>query len=127
MFDNLSDDALLNALDKERQKFTASDQGAMRQMVEALIARKVYPAETPEGNPNDIYSMVSGWGARWHEWRGPFECPHCKADLRDHRTGPPFKREVGHYDMGRDRTTGFSCPDCKENLHATLSLESAPS
>jgi len=46
--------------------------------LEALIARKVYPAETPEGNPNDIYSMVSGWGARWHEWRGPFECPHCK-------------------------------------------------
>src|SRR5574340_130842 len=63
------------------------------------------PAETVEGNPNSVWSMVGGWGARWHEWRPPFECPHCKADLRDHRTGPPFKREVGRYDMARDRTT----------------------
>lgn len=123
MFDDLSNDNLLDALDKERRKFTESDKAVMHALVDELIARKVYPSETVEGNPNDVYSMVSGWGARWHEWNGLLACPHCKADLRDHRTGPPFKREIGRYNMGRDRTEGYYCPDCKENIHATLSLE----
>ena len=117
-FDDLSNDALLDALDEEREKFTKSDLARMGTMVGELIRRGVYPAETVEGNPNNVLTMVSGWGARWHEWREPLTCPHCKTDLRDHRTGPPFKREIGHYDRNRDRTTSFSCPDCGNDIRA---------
>lgn len=118
LIDDLSDDDLLDELDDERQKFTAADSNVMRRMVDELIRRGVYPAETVEGNPNNVFTMVEGYGAYWHVWRPPFECPHCKADLRDHRTGPPFKREVGMYDDVKDCTTGFICPDCKVNLSA---------
>lgn len=45
-------------------------------------------------------------------WREPLACPHCKADLRDHVNGPPFKREIGQYDRDRDRTVAWVCPDC---------------
>jgi len=96
-FPRLSDEALLDALDTERRKFTTSDAALMRRMADELI---------------------SGWGARWHVWREPLQCPHCKADLRDHRTGPPFKREIGQYDMDEDRTVAFICPDCGLDLSA---------
>jgi hypothetical protein len=114
MFDHLDNEGLLAALDAERRRFTESDKARMKTMIDELIERCVYPKETVQGNPSSVYTMVDGWGARWHEWRGPFECPHCKADLRDHRTGPPFKREIGHVDERLDRCTGFSCPDCKK-------------
>jgi predicted RNA-binding Zn-ribbon protein involved in translation (DUF1610 family) len=125
MYEDYSDNTLLDALDHERKKYPANET-VMREMVVTLIARGVYPSETVEANPNDVWTMVSGWGARWHEWRPSFTCPHCKADLRDHRLGPPFKREIGRYSRGRDETTGFTCPDCKENLTASLSLDSGP-
>lgn len=110
-FKHLSDDELLTELDKERQKFTKSDEAVMSAMIAELIARGVYPAETPVGNPNTVKAMVGGWGARWHEWDGIQDCPHCKADLRDHRTGAPFSRKVGLY--GNDRTYAYRCPECK--------------
>lgn len=116
-------DELLAALDAERlpkrepnQPLRERDEALYRGMIDELIRRGIYPKETIEGNHNTVYEMVDGWGARWYLWRGALECPHCKADLRDQRTGPPFKREIGMYDRGLDRTTHFACPDCKKKL-----------
>lgn len=117
-FDNLSDSELLDYLDAERRKFDEADDNLKLQMVKELIKRGVYPAETVPGNPNTVSTMVNGYGAKWHEWRPPFACPHCGADLRDHETGPPYKREIGMYSDELDCTTGFICPDCKVNLRA---------
>jgi hypothetical protein len=110
---NITDDELLEALKDERELFTRSSKAVMKVMIDELIRRKVYPANTPEGNPNDIYTMVSGWGAYWHIWKGTLECPHCKADLRDHKMGPPGLRQIGMVDRGLDRITHWVCPDCK--------------
>jgi transposase-like protein len=48
-------------------------------------------------------------------------CPHCNADLQ----GEPipkeqqesygathFSRKIGLYDLGKDRTVKYKCPDC---------------
>jgi hypothetical protein len=123
-------EVLLRMLDEERSGLDENrhhrepDKAKMRQMIDALIARGVYPAKTVEGNPNDVYSMVDGWGARWFEWKGTLTCGHCGTDLRDHRLGPPFKREMGHYDRGTDRTQWFECPDCKNNIQSAVRLDS---
>jgi hypothetical protein len=106
-------DQLLQALNDERELFTKSNKEVMRVMIDELIRRKVYPETTPEENPNDVYRMVSGWGAYWHIWKGILECPHCKADLRDHKMGPPGLRQIGMVDRGRDTVTHWVCPDCK--------------
>lgn len=110
-YSEMNDEQLLTALDEERQKFTKSDKQMMGGMIAELQRRGVYPAETVEGNPNTVEVMVLCWGARWHQWRGLQTCPHCAADLRDHRVGPPFSRKVGLY--GRDRTYAYQCPDCQ--------------
>ena len=118
-FDN---EVLLDMLDEERsgldakRHFREPDRAKMEALIAQLITRGVYPAETVPGNPNTVYAMVRGWGARWFQWAEPLSCPHCKADLRDHVTGAPFKREIGHYSRERDMTTGFTCPDCKGSL-----------
>jgi hypothetical protein len=114
-FETLTNDGLLDALDAERRKFTTSDKAVMRSMIAELIVRSVYPKETREGNPNTVEQMVLGWGARWFEWKGQMECPHCKADLRA-PVGPPFKREIGVCDRGRDVTLYYKCPDCWETF-----------
>jgi hypothetical protein len=108
-----TNDELLEALKDERELFTRSNKEIMKIMIDELIRRKVYPENTPEGNRNDVYTMVSGWGAYWHIWSGTLECPHCKADLRDQRVGPPFIRQIGISDLNRDRVTMWQCPDCK--------------
>lgn len=46
------------------------------------------------------------------KWAEPLLCPHCKNDLRDHKAGPPFKREIAQYSRERDMTVGYQCPDC---------------
>jgi hypothetical protein len=118
MFDDFDDSALLDALDEERGKFDRADRIRMMHMVTELIARGVYPTETVPGNPNTVSTMVDGYGARWFLWREPLRCPHCGADLREHVTGPPYKREIAMYDQEADVTTGFFCPDCQLNLRA---------
>jgi hypothetical protein len=118
MFEQLDNEALLSALTTERSAFTRSDPLLLRLMIEELIRRKVYPTDTVEGNPNSVVTMVEGWGARWHEWRPPFECQHCHCDLRDYRTGPPFKREIAVTDFVRDHTVDYRCPDCDVSLLA---------
>jgi hypothetical protein len=108
-----SDETLLQMLDVERGKFTQSDSDKIKYYIDTLIERGVYPKETVEGNPNDVYAMVSGWGAYWHIWKGTLECPLCKADLRDHKMGPPGLRQIGMVDRGQDRVTHWVCPDCR--------------
>lgn len=110
---DVSDETLLQMLDVERGKFTKSDSDKIKYYIDTLIERGVYPKETVEGNPNDVYTMVSGWGAYWHVWEGILECPFCEADLRDSKSGPPFLRQIGISDRGQDRITAWQCPDCK--------------
>ena len=62
-FTTTTDSELLEALKVERELFTQSRDVVMKVMTDELIRRKVYPENTPEGNPNDVYAMVSGWGA----------------------------------------------------------------
>lgn len=109
----VTDDELLEALKDERELFSRSSEAVMKVMIDELVRRKVYPETMPEGNHNDVYAMVSGWGAYWHIYRGTIECPHCKADLRDSKIGPPFLRQIGISDRDLDRITGWQCPDCK--------------
>ena len=110
---DISDDQLLDFLRAERDLFALSDNRIKHLFVDELIRRKVYPKETVEGNPNDVFTMVEGWGAYWHVWKGTLECPHCKADLRDHKMGPPGVRQIGMVDRGMDKITHWVCPDCK--------------
>ncbi len=58
--------------------------------------------------------MAEFWGEDWAIFKGPLECPHCHADLRDHENGPPFKREIG-IDIN-DRIAYWRCPDCSQNF-----------
>ncbi len=61
----------------------------------------------------DFSTMVSSYGARWFEYESPHKCKNCGSDLRDHSTGPPFKREIGEYSYDLDRTIRVVCPDCR--------------
>jgi len=82
-------------------------------IIDELVARGVYKPTPTATTREEFGKMVSGWGARWHEWTtagGPLECPSCKADLRDYKAGPPFKRVIGL--SNRDRIHTWQCPDC---------------
>ena len=111
-----SDLEILEELDAERSKFTTSDDVVLNSLIEELIKRGVYPAETIEGNPNTIFQMVEGWGPYWFTWdhaeKGTLTCPHCKKDLRDLRCGPPFLTVIGMVDRDRVRITYWQCPEC---------------
>lgn len=107
-------ETLLKVLKEERGKFTKSNATHIGLLIEALIEKGEYPAETQEGNPNSVRSMVNGWGAYWHRWSGTLECPHCKSDLRDREVGPPFMRAIGH--TVNDRIVHYTCPDCEEKI-----------
>jgi rubredoxin len=78
-----------------------------------LTERGIYPTETVEGNPNSVYEMVKGWGPRWFEWKGLFNCPHCGAELRDLVHGPPFKLEFAIIE--RDRVVRWECRVCSKS------------
>lgn len=101
----MTNDELLEALHNEQFPAVTDDKGYLvayeppdnekiMKMIGELIDCGVYPSDTVKDNPNTILAMVKGWGVRWHEWEEPFECPHCKVDLRDQRAEPPFKREI---------------------------------
>lgn len=126
MFQSVDNEGLLRAIDNERlppiqrnpetgkiEKLPEPDDDKLRQLIDEAVRRGIYPRDTHPSNPNDVYSMVRGYGARWFEWSGPLECPHCHTDLRAEE-GPPFKREIGISE--NDRCTGFICPDCKKDL-----------
>lgn len=108
---------LLDRLDEERRRFSNADDAVMRSLVEELVRRFEY--REPIGTPHEVRPFVPlesilkavwGYGARWHRFAEPLACPHCKADLRDHESGPPFKLEVGH--VQNDAVTEWSCPSC---------------
>ena len=111
----------LRALTKEREKFTQSDKVKMQKLVDDLVEMGEYPNDviTKLRSGMTPLTMVEGWGANWHKYTGTLNCPHCNADLRDLKTGPPFKREIAIYDMYADRTTHFQCPDCKQSIART--------
>lgn len=104
-----TDGELLGLLDEERGKFTRSNQDLMQRYIDELIARRVYPTHWPAP---DVHERVRGWGAHWHLYSEPLNCPHCNADLRDTTWGPPGKREIGHSDLYLDRIVSWQCPDC---------------
>lgn len=108
---------LLDRLDEEKRQFSKADAAVVRSLLEELVRRGEY--REPIGTPHEvrpfvplasIEKAVDNYGARWHRFRAPHECPKCKADLRDHWNGPPFKREVAH--VAYDRISEWSCPDC---------------
>lgn len=102
-----TDDELLGLLQEERNKFTRSNARLVHQYTDELIARRVYPTHWP--GPS-VHERVHGWGAYWHVWRDPLNCPHCNSDLRDQKWGPPGKREIGLSDG--DSVRRWRCPDC---------------
>ena len=83
-------------------------------LVEELVRRGHYPEKTVTGT--SVLTMVENYGVYWNQWAAPHQCRNCKADLRDHEHGPPFKREIGIYDTAIDRTTYYRCPDCQGRL-----------
>lgn len=111
---NKYDDRLLKLLDKELRKPAAKlNDLAVEEYIQVLVETGVYPASTPAMKKNG-YShrqMAEGWGAWWHEWRKPHNCPLCGADLRDHSTGPPFMRAV----LWKPEDH-FYCPDCNQKI-----------
>jgi hypothetical protein len=86
------------------------DESKAMPLITALTKRGIYPAETVPGNSSTVLDMVQGWGAWWFEYKAPFECPHCKTDLRDYKWGPPGKREIGI--VVNDFVQHWECPDC---------------
>lgn len=118
-FEDLHNIDLLKQLDAERKK-GERDEKLFRRMVGELVRRGVYPERPREGNPNSTLAMVDGWGAYWHVWAWPLHCPMCQADWRDHKTGPPFKREIGIVDPYRDRCVAYRCPDCKTTFNSKV-------
>jgi len=120
---DIGDTQLLEFLNAERERFALSDARIKHVFVDELIRRRVYPEDTVEGNPNDVFTMVEGWGAYWHIWKGTLECPHCKADLRDHKMGPPGVRQIGMVDRGMDKVTHWVCPDCNGTWDREFTLK----
>lgn len=112
-------ESLLMALGLERNKFTSSNKVSMQNIIDVLVAIEAYPKTTPtmEKMKYTHLTMVEGWGENCFEWKGTLECPHCKADLRNHESGPPFKREMGMEVKGfYDGVAYFKCPDCGGNF-----------
>lgn len=109
--------SLLATLNYERCRFLQSSRERMQAIVDELVNRGEYK-ETPAMKKYkcSFMRMVDGYGAWWHHYRTPLECPHCKVNLRDEESGPPFKREVGKYNLDTDQTTGVFCPDCKKEI-----------
>jgi hypothetical protein len=105
---------LLAELKDEREKYTKADDAKMKRLCDRLVELGHYPAKTLMDR--DPLSMVESYGVDWNVWQEPLTCQHCNADMRDHVHGPPFKREIGQYDIGEDRTVALQCPDCKQNI-----------
>jgi hypothetical protein len=128
MFDTVSNDGLLVAIESERLPplmrtpegkviSREPDEEKLDALIEECVRRGIYPKETCPGNPNTLRQMVRGYGARWFEWRtGHLNCPACSADLRDLEAGPPFLRQCGRVE--NDRVVAWECPDCGHSWSA---------
>ena len=98
---------LLDALEKEREKFSQADDALLHLYVDELVRRGVYPTDWPEPGP---FGRMEGWGARWHLYGAPHRCRVCSVDLCDRSWGPPGKREIGIVE--KDYVVRYRCPDC---------------
>lgn len=107
------EEILLSNIEKERGKYPANDE-LIKKLVDKLIEKGIYPSETKTGM--SVFTMVKSWGAYWYIYNEPLECFYCKANLRDEKNGPPFKREIGMSDSFLDRIVDFVCPDCYRSL-----------
>lgn len=103
------DQFLLSLLAQERGRFTQADDDLVKVLIDLLVARGVYPEPQTK---HTVYQMVDGWGAYWHRWSGPFNCPQCNYDLRNRVLGPPFKLEIAITSNYLDRTIAHQCPHC---------------
>jgi hypothetical protein len=113
MYEQMTDNEVLVALGLERSSFSKRDDAKIDALIEILVKRGVYPKETVPGNPNTVRRMVDGWGAYWYKWderKTVTICPHCQADMRDYKKGPPFLRNIGISDSSSAHT--WECPDC---------------
>lgn len=120
-FHTYTHERLLKDLEEERAKFVTSSPSKINALINELINRGVYPRSTCPRNPNTVHDMVSGWGAKWHLWKEPLQCPHCKVDLRNQETGPPFKREI--VISINDRMTHYECPDCHKHISRSSNVK----
>lgn len=108
----LNDDELLDELEAERRKYAKCDDARMATIVALLTIRGVYPPKTIRGGR--VLDMVENYGAKWHLWREPLNCPNCGSDQRDLKSGPPFVRTITA--IANDRAQHYQCPDCRENF-----------
>ena len=106
----MTTEEILEELSRERSKFTKSDEDKMRELVNLLIERGIYPTKSEIGY--DAFKMMSSWGVDWYIYTGIQNCPECNSDLCNRENGPPFKREISIYDRDKDRTVAYRCPDC---------------
>lgn len=107
--DLLEVELVLGELDRERRKFSQRDPARMSALILWLIREGEY--REPIGTPHkDLLTAIEYYGAFWHRFDEPLHCPRCKADLRDHEHGPPFKREIGL--SNGDSIRRWRCPDC---------------
>lgn len=106
----IPEDLLLKQISQTRH--TVDHNTTLTPLVNEAVERGIYPATSKIGL--SAVRMVECYGADWHEFREPLNCPHCGTDLRDHENGPPGKREIAMYDRDRDRTTSYKCPDCNK-------------
>lgn len=113
---NVIHEELLKELNEIRLKFsdrTIEDDARYNEIIMLLVQFKVYP-EKNKTNRYTAEQMVDNYGVMWHVYGVPLNCPHCKGDLRDLTSGPPFKREIGIYSPERDITTAWQCPHCRK-------------
>lgn len=111
---------LLKKLNEERGKFFSRDEKVMQGLIDDLVTEGVYPSEpTPcmLAYKYSILDMVSSWGVNWYMYEEPLECPYCKANLKDEKNGPPFKREISMVDFFLDGIVDCICPDCYRSLN----------
>jgi len=106
---------LLQQLQEQRYKQDSRDE--MLDIVSKLIQMgeykpTLYTLRNSDPVEEGLLEMVEAYGAYWHIWSDPNNCPHCDGDLCDRELGPPFKREIGIYQ--HDRTAYYKCPHCNE-------------
>jgi hypothetical protein len=108
---------LLDEVEAEWQKFSKSDEVRLRKMIDELVKIGEYkPTPLIKSGKITYFGMVQGYGARWHRWPEPTDCPCCGYDLRDYESGPPFMRGIAIYSRAKDRTLHYKCPKCKEAI-----------
>lgn len=80
-------------------------------LVQQLVDQGVY-VEEKYAKKVGAKKMVESWGANWHKYKGILKCPKCQSNLCDEVNGPPFKLEIGQYNLDTDSTDSYACPKC---------------